>query len=92
MDKGYTSNRDHLLTELRRIEVRLMLQLERFRQQNKDLVNDKFRGLYISEQDIDNLASAASTLINENITKAEESQPSNLIQSLTQLEEEISTA
>ena len=92
MDKGFSSSRDHLLAELRRIEVRLMLHLERFRQQNKDLVNDKFRGLYISEQDIDNLASATSTLISENITKAEEPQPSNLIQSLIQLEEEISTA
>ena len=55
MDNGFSSSREHLLAELRRIEIKLLLQIERFRQQNKELVNDKFRGLYISEQDIDYL-------------------------------------
>jgi SpoVK/Ycf46/Vps4 family AAA+-type ATPase len=55
MDKWFQTSLDHLLAELKRIELRLHLQVMRARQQSSQTGEDKFRGLYISERDIDSI-------------------------------------
>ncbi len=58
MNEGFQSSLDHLLAELERIELRLHLQLLESRQEGSQLGENKFRGLYISEKEIDTIIGA----------------------------------
>ncbi len=55
MTEGFQNSLEHLLAELRRIETKLRILLMKMRQQNSQATPDKFRGLYISEQDVDSI-------------------------------------
>jgi SpoVK/Ycf46/Vps4 family AAA+-type ATPase len=59
MNEFYKNNIDHIFNELIRIDLMLHLQVLRFRKQNHLYENpDKFQGLYISEQEINQLLEA----------------------------------
>lgn len=54
---GYATARDYLLDELKRIDLVLLYHVQKFRMERKDVSPDEFRGLYISEEEIDDLFS-----------------------------------
>ena len=58
MNEGFQSSLDHLLAELKRIELKLRLQIMSLRQGNDQTGDGKFRGLYISEREIDVITGA----------------------------------
>ncbi len=53
---------DYLMAELRRIDLRLRLQVARQRQRNATSLDDQFRGLFISEEEIESLVSTGGPL------------------------------
>ena len=58
MNEGFQSSLDHLLAELKRIELKLHLQIIVLRQGDAQTGDGKFRGLYISEKEIDAITGA----------------------------------
>ncbi|MFO8101362.1 MAG: ATP-binding protein [Dehalococcoidia bacterium] len=60
----FDDNLEYLMAELRRIDLRLRLQVARQRRQNDSTFDDQFRGLFISEEEIDFLVSDKNTLLN----------------------------
>ena len=84
----YASSLEHLMAELERIDLRLRLQVTRMRQRYGQPGSDEFRGLYISEEEIDDLMASSYT------TQAEADLPSlsdsPLFLRLIELDEEIS--
>ena len=59
---GYSSSLEHLVAELQKVDLKLRLQIMRRRQRIGQQIDDQFRGLYISEEEIDELL--ASQLAN----------------------------
>jgi len=55
MSECLTTSLEHLLAELRRVELKLHLEVTRMRRESVPPGDDRFRGLYISEQEIDHL-------------------------------------
>jgi len=53
MAEGFSSSLEHLFAELKRIELKLQLLLKRSCQTNPRQGEDNFRGLYISDKEID---------------------------------------
>ncbi|MBE0479550.1 MAG: hypothetical protein IBX68_01070, partial [Dehalococcoidia bacterium] len=51
----FKSSLQHLMAELERVDLRLRLRVHRIRQKNGQRGEDEFRGLYISEDDLDSL-------------------------------------
>ena len=56
----YANSREHLLDELRRIDLLIQRQVVQFRAAGRD-PDDAFRGLYISDEDVDALLSGTSS-------------------------------
>src|SRR5262245_28497431 len=56
---GYQSSQEHLLEELRRIDLMIRLQVLRLRLRGHAAMDD-FRGLYIKEEEIDAILGQAS--------------------------------
>ncbi len=59
MDEGFQNSLDHLLAELKRVELKLHLQVMKLRQEDSRMREDKFRGLYVSEKEISTIVSAS---------------------------------
>jgi AAA+ superfamily predicted ATPase len=57
----FDSSLEHLLAELERIDLLLRLQVIRVRERYGEPGSDEFRGLYISEEEIDALMASGST-------------------------------
>jgi ATP-dependent 26S proteasome regulatory subunit len=55
---AFSSSIEHLSAELQRIELKLQLQYDTFRHQNKQGDENRFRGLYISEGEVDDIIRA----------------------------------
>jgi len=55
---GFENSLEHLMAELERIDLRIRLRIERWRQRASHGGEDEFRGLYISEEEIDSLIAA----------------------------------
>ncbi|MFP3898129.1 MAG: AAA family ATPase [Dehalococcoidia bacterium] len=83
------SSLDHLLMELRRIELKLHLELLRMRQRNGPPDDDMFRGLYISEKEIDNIADTSSLLQGTNSVPPTNTDSTALTDTLHRLEHDI---
>ncbi|MFC1944174.1 AAA family ATPase [Chloroflexota bacterium] len=83
----YENNHEHLMAELKRIDLRLRFEIMRMRQRNGDHEEDKFRGLYVSENEIDDFVSLSTCCWGRN-SSGLNSMPQAI--ALKQLEEEIS--
>ncbi len=88
MSEGFQSSRDHLLAELKRIELRLYLQIMRSRQADGQ-TEDKFRGLYISEREIDAIMGAPPYSGPGTSSHLDDSNVMNLEESLKHIEADI---
>jgi len=86
MNDGFQSSLDHLLAELKRIELRLHLQIMSLRQRNDQTGDGKFRGLYISEKEMDAITGA---LPFQSLPQSDNSATVSLAESLKQLETDI---
>jgi len=53
--KRFENSLEHLMAELERVDLRIRLRVWRNRQRNAQADDDEFRGLYISEEEIDAL-------------------------------------
>lgn len=58
----FDSSLEHLMAELKRVDMRLRLQVERVRQRLGKPGGDEFRGLYISEEEIDGLVAGGCSV------------------------------
>jgi len=58
---GYQDSLEHLLAELERIELMLRLQVLKMRSQYDHSADQEFRGLYISEEDIDDILTTTAS-------------------------------
>jgi len=86
MDENSKNCRDNLLAELKRIELKLQLQVVRSRAKTEQSGKGKFPGFYISESETDNIiGSSPSTSLAESLKKLEvdtaETKSKNLEQS-----------
>ncbi len=57
---AYANSQDYLLDELKRIDLVLFYHVQKSRQQRRGQGSDEFRGLYISEEEMDELFSQTS--------------------------------
>jgi AAA+ superfamily predicted ATPase len=89
MDEDFQSSLDHLLTELKRIELKLHLQVMRLRQEGRRSGEDRFRGLYISEDEIDTMVSPPPPWRGDSLPGLESPTIATLSESLEQLEADI---
>jgi hypothetical protein len=89
MSERFQSSCDHLLAEVERIELMLHLQVMRLRQESIPAGDDKFRGLYISEQEIDKIAGASYLHQRDSSARQDNSNLAPLTQALNQLEADI---
>jgi AAA+ superfamily predicted ATPase len=90
MSEFFQNSLSHLLSELKCLEMRLRLQTIKMRQQNLSGKDDKFRGLYISDTEIDAILSA-KTLQIDNPIQTENPPLNNLHKTIEQMEAAIST-
>ena len=58
---GYQGSLEHLLAELERIDLRLRLQVLKMRSQRDHSADKEFRGLYISEDDVEDILTATAS-------------------------------
>jgi SpoVK/Ycf46/Vps4 family AAA+-type ATPase len=58
---GYESSLDYLVAELERIDLKLRLQVLKMRSQYDHSADEEFRGLYISEEDIDDILTTTAS-------------------------------
>jgi len=79
----------HLLAELKRIELKLCLQAMRLRQASSQAGEDKFRGLYIPEKEIDTIMFSLSSQRGDSSFRPDNSTGVTVAQSLKQLEADI---
>jgi AAA+ superfamily predicted ATPase len=86
-NEGFRSSREHVMAELKRIELRLQLKLESLRPV-EDSQMDQFHGLYISNKEIDQIIQN-STLRND--TTCTDGTPQNIesMDLISRLEQDI---
>ncbi|MFC2069366.1 hypothetical protein ACFLTP_10240 [Chloroflexota bacterium] len=89
MDDSFSSSLSHLLAELKRIELKLHLQVIKSRQANICGEKDKFRGLYISDQEIDSIIGISVSPQGDIPPQPIDSVPVTLGKSLANLEADI---
>jgi SpoVK/Ycf46/Vps4 family AAA+-type ATPase len=58
----FRTSLDHLMAEVRRIELKLLVEIKNARLHNGNKEDDLFRGLYISESEVDSLVIGATTI------------------------------
>jgi len=85
----FPTSLDHLLAELRRIELKLHLQVLRMRREGSRVVDDRFHGLYISEQEIDDITDGSSLLQRGPSTGPAEPDLATLTAAVTHLQADI---
>ncbi|UCH43368.1 MAG: AAA family ATPase [Dehalococcoidales bacterium] len=90
MNREFEYNLDHLLTELKRIDLKLRLQVVKLREEGISVGEDKLRGLYVSEGDID--AFMGSSVFNPGTGRLPSDNSAQLVlaESLKRLEVDIS--
>jgi len=89
MDEGFQSSLEHLLAELKRIELKLHLNVVKMRHEGSRTEEDKFRGLYISEREIDNLMGSPPFSSGDSTCRVDNSALVSLAESLRQFEADI---
>jgi len=80
----FETSLNHLFSELRRIELKLKIQAVQMRQKDGQPVEDKFRGLYISDSEIDNILNDKPIISVDLPQSAEKTALSPLLKSLAQ--------
>ncbi|MCK4822099.1 hypothetical protein KA005_40425, partial [bacterium] len=90
MNKCFQSNLDHLLAELKRVELKLHHQIMKLRQAGNYTEEDKFRSLYISEKEIDTIVDSLSLPSIDRLSRPDDTVLKTLTDSLKQLEADIS--
>jgi SpoVK/Ycf46/Vps4 family AAA+-type ATPase len=90
MNNGFQNSLDHLLAEIKRIEMKLQLQVMRLRQENNQPGKDEFRGLYISENEIDTITGSPPLTSDDNLT--DDAAMATLYRSIGEFEAEIATS
>ncbi|HEY79295.1 MAG TPA: ATP-binding protein [Dehalococcoidia bacterium] len=89
MNEYFQSSLDLLLAELKQIELKLYLKVARMRQGNSQPEADGFRGLYISEKQVDGLINTPSFWREDGSSQPMNPDSEDLAESLRQLKEEI---
>jgi ATP-dependent 26S proteasome regulatory subunit len=86
----FESSLDHLLAEVKRIDLTLYREVVRRRSQRREAKWDEFRGLYISEDEIDDLMSSGFEAVPSIMSEPSEEEPIDRIdERLRELETEI---
>lgn len=85
----FPSSLDYLLMELTRIELKLHLELLRMRQRSGPPDDDMFRGLYISEKEIDSIAETSSLLQRTDSVPPTDADSMALMDAIDRLEHDI---
>jgi hypothetical protein len=83
MSEYFSTSLGHLLAELKRVELKLRLQAVKLRQENGRAGEDRFRGLYISEREVETILNSPHD------QPPDKSTISVLAQSLRQFEAEV---
>jgi AAA+ superfamily predicted ATPase len=87
---AFSSNLEHLLAELSRVDLKLRLQVLEAHSRDKFWNGDELRGLYISEEEASNLTAAGLTCEQDGIPSALENPDyQSLREDLAQLERQI---
>lgn len=89
MGECFRNSLDHLLAELKRIELELHLQVIRSRQSSTQMGEDSFNGLYISEKEIDAVLGTLPFQRRDSLSKPDNSAYTSLAESLEQCEADI---
>ncbi len=89
MNESFQSSLDHLLAELKQIELKLHLQAVRLRQGSSQTGGDKFRGLYISDKEIDTIMGSLPFAQEDSSSRSDNSAMVSLAHSLKQFEADI---
>src|SRR4030043_2286277 len=88
MGDYFQNSIDHIMAEINRIELRLHLNMMTMRVGSGPDNSDKFKGLYVSEKEIESIFETNRQTAGQSQTGKLDYQ--NLTKSLTQLEKEIS--
>ena len=91
MSECFLSSLDHVLAELKRIELKLHFQVMRLRQEGSPVGEDRFRGLYISEKEIDTIAGTLSLCQRESSPCQNNSDLTTLTELINRLEADVAT-
>jgi len=89
MNKGFQNSLEHLLVEMKRMELKLHLQVIKLRQGSDQTGDEQFRGLYISDDEIDKIVGSLPFQTEQSSYQPDNSAVASLAQSLKQLEEDI---
>ena len=89
MSEGFSSSLDHLLAELKRIELKLRLQAMRSRPGSGQPAENPFHGLYIPEKEIDTMLATSPFTCGEDSFGEDDSAQAALADSLNKLETAI---
>jgi ATP-dependent 26S proteasome regulatory subunit len=89
MNEGFQSSLDHLLAELGRIELKLRLHITEMRHNGGQGEEDSFRGLYISEKEIDTILTATPFQQGDRSPRRKDPATLTLAQPLVQSEADI---
>jgi len=90
MDEDFKSSLDHLLSELGRIELKLHLQVARLRTQARQTGEDRFSGLYISEEEVDTIVNSPFFASSKSLSAPDNSVCLAPAESLKQFEANVS--
>src|SRR3989304_5511409 len=71
MNGCFESSLDHLFAELRRLELRLRLEVRKARQKDANGGDDRFRGLYVSDREVEAILDGSSAVDDGPDTTAE---------------------
>jgi ATP-dependent 26S proteasome regulatory subunit len=89
MNESFQNSLEHLLVEMKRMELKLHLQVIKLRQGSAQTADEKFRGLYISDDEIDKIMGSLPFQLETSSYQTDNSAVASLAQSLKQLEEDI---
>jgi len=89
MNQELKTNLDYLLVELKRIELKLYKQAARLRTEAGRAIEGRFRGLFISENEVDTILGSPSFISKEKLLKLDNSASQALAESSEQLETNI---
>jgi AAA+ superfamily predicted ATPase len=90
MNEFFQDSLRHLFSELKYMELKLRLQTIQIRQQNSSGREDKFRGLYISDNEIDSILNAKTLQLDNESPQVENPAAVNLSRTLDQMQASIS--
>ncbi len=89
MNECFQTSLDHLLAQLGRIELKLRLLVMEMRYNSSQVEEDRFRGLYIPEKEIDTVLTSTPFQQGDNLAYREDPAVVTLVQSLEHLEANI---